>query len=376
MPPRPTAPQLSVIVPAHQGTGVLPHSLGALCASDLPREQWELIVVDDASTDRTAELAERYADAVLRLAGPPHGPAYARNRGAEVARSDCFVFVDADVCVHADTLRRFAELFAREPDVGAVFGAYDTAPRARGLISQYRNLVHHYVHAQSAGEAETFWAGLGAIRREVFFRAGMFDEQRYRRPQIEDIELGHRVRDAGYRILLRPEIQGTHLKRWTLRGIVFTDVRDRGVPWMRLLLREGDRSRPMTLNLRPEEKLYTALVGVAGLMLVAAAVRGDPRWLLPVAACVLVVLAGNAPLLRWFARQRGFWFAVGVVPLRLLYYALNGVAAALGWFQHRLAREPAAPGADAPVRSPSADRPPPAESSRDHGEPAFREPPR
>lgn len=329
-------PRLSVIVPVHGGETVLPDSLGALRASDLPREQWELIVVDDASTDRSAEVAERYADTVLRLSDVPRGPAHARNRGAEKARGECLVFVDADVCVHTDAVRRFADFFARESSVAAVFGAYDASPRAPGLVSQYRNLLHHYVHAQNAGDAETFWAGCGAIRRDVFVEAGMFDEQRYRRPQIEDIELGHRVRNAGYRIVLQPDIQGMHLKAWTLRTMVVNDVRDRGMPWMRLLLDRKDGARPGTLNLRPVEKLYTLLTGIAVCALAVAGVRGDPWWLLPAASCGLLVLAGNLSLFRWFAKRRGLWFAVGTVPLRLLYYALNAVAAVVAWLGHTL----------------------------------------
>ena len=85
---KPTRPYLSVIVPAYQGEKVLPLSLGALAASTLPRESWELITVDDASTDDTAMIAANYADTVVRLPGKPHGPAYARNRGFEVARGE------------------------------------------------------------------------------------------------------------------------------------------------------------------------------------------------------------------------------------------------------------------------------------------------
>ena len=99
-------PFLSVIVPVHDGAHVIPTSLDALCGSEFPRDSWELIVVDDASRDDTAAVAARYADAVIRIPGRPHGPAYARNRGAEVARGDVLVFIDADVVVHGDTLSR------------------------------------------------------------------------------------------------------------------------------------------------------------------------------------------------------------------------------------------------------------------------------
>jgi hypothetical protein len=324
---------LSVIVPVLNGAAMLRLCLGSLVASDLPRSRWELIVVDDASADDSAVVAGSYADRVLALQGKPWGPAHARNRGAEVACGRSLLFVDADVRPHSDALRLINELFEQQPDLGAVFGAYDAAPPARGLISQYRNLLHHYVHTREGGDAETFWAGLGAVRAEVFRKAGGFDAQRYPRPQIEDVELGNRIRAFGYRIILRPDIQGTHLKQWTLRGMIVTDVRDRGIPWMRLL-----RQRPAlsgTLNLRPAEKGYTALAALASVSLLAALLSLNPSWLVAAVVGFGIILGGNVPLLAWFARERGWWFALRIIPLRLLYYVLNVVSVVLGLLPDR-----------------------------------------
>jgi hypothetical protein len=215
-----------------------------------------------------------------------------------------------------------------------VFGAYDTSPRAPGLVSQYRNLLHHWVHAQGRGEAETFWAGLGAVRRSAFMAAGEFDETM---SQLEDIDLGYRLRALGYRILLQPEIQGTHLKQWTLRSMLRTDLFGRGVTWMRLHLEQGRAGRPGTLNLRPAEKLYTLLAFAAALALGVALVAGDWRWLIMAALCLALVVAGNLPLFRWFARERGLRFALVAVPLRLLYYMLNAIAVPIGLLHHLVA---------------------------------------
>lgn len=323
------------------GERYLTDTLPALRASDLPSREWELVVVDDGSTDGSAQIAERHADVVMRLAAP-RGAAYARNRGVERTRGAVLAFVDADVAIHPDTLRRLLETLDSTPGIAAVFGAYDAAPRAPGLVSQYRNLLHHYVHARSPGDAETFWTGCGAVRRDAFVAAGGFDERMH---QLEDIELGYRIRALGHRIVLRPEIQGTHLKRWTIRSMIQTDLFGRGVTWMRLHLERRHRGRPGTLNLRPAEKLYTLLTGLALAALCLAAVRREPAWLLAAAAAATIVLAGNAAMLRWFAQERGIWFALGVIPLRLLYYALNGAAAALGGLRHLLS-----PGAADPER--------------------------
>jgi glycosyltransferase involved in cell wall biosynthesis len=331
---------LSVIVPARNAERVLPQSLGALRRSDLPRDEWELIVVDDASADATVSVARRYADLVVELpTALSLGPAYARNRGCRVARGDVFVFIDADVCVHSDTLRQFAHLFTGDPTVDAAFGSYDIDPAAPGLVSQYRNLLHHYCHHRSCGEAETFWTGCGAVRRAVFVDAGMFDEWHYPR-QIEDIELGGRIRALGHRILLRPDIQGTHLKRWTLSDMIRTDFWNRGVPWTRLLVQQRSMARATMLNLKPIEKLKTALASAALVCLPIALLTRELGWLMVAVVSLLAVMLGSADLYAFFTRVRGWRFALAVVPLHLLYYALNGLSVGVGWLLHHIVGEP------------------------------------
>lgn len=342
-----TTPVLSVIVPVYQGESLLPDTLGALTRSDLPRDRWELIVVDDSSTDRTGATAAAWADRVVTLTGGPRGPGHARNRGTEVSRGAWVVFVDADVRIHTDTLRRFTEAIADDPKADAIFGAYDDAPPAPGVLSAYRNLLHRYVHLQSAGEAETFWAGCGAVRRSAFMAVGGFDEARYPRPQIEDIDLGYRLRDAGFGVRLRPEIVGTHLKHWRMAGALRTDLFDRGIPWVRLLLERRSLARPAPLNLKPGERVKVAAVGLAGLLAVAAVVARS--WVPLLGSLVLLtgVALSNVPMLAWFARRRGFWFALAVVPLNLAYYATSGLAVIGGLVGHmwegRAPRRPPVP---------------------------------
>jgi hypothetical protein len=333
-------PRLSVVVPAYNAVTTLPQSLAAIGASDLAREHWELIVVDDASTDETGAVAAKYADRVISLAGSPHGPAYARNRGVEVSTGEWIVFTDADVVLHADALRRITEAIASDPSIDAVFGAYDEHPPAPGFLSRYRNLLHRYHHLAGAGAAETFWAGCGAVRRSAFLAVGGFDEQRYARPLIEDIELGYRLREAGSRITIDPRIQGTHLKQWRFLTSIRTDVLDRGIPWVRVLLERRRMARPANLNLKPGERVKTLLVA-AGLALVVAGLVGGAPWLWAggLTAWVGVALA-NLPLYVWFARQRGLLFALGVIPMNLWYYLESGVAVAAGIALHLGAGSP------------------------------------
>ncbi len=336
-------PRLSVIVPAYQGGKVLPLSLSALLRSDLPRHQWELIVVDDGSSDDTALVAARYADTVVRLPGRPSGPAFARNRGFEVCQGEMIAFVDADVCVHRDTLRRLVAALDQNEDASAVFGSYDSTPSHPGVVSEFRNLLHHFVHQREAGDAETFWAGCGAVRSSAFRQVGMFDEWHYPRPQIEDIELGRRLRSHGHRILLRPEIQGTHMKRWTLKDIMSTDFQHRGVPWTRLLLQEGSNAPGGTLNLRASERVCTAIAALGWLSVAITIVLHTwyPLLVLPLLPAAVALL--NRDFYRFVVRARGVGHAAAMLPLHVMYYATNVVSAISGWFLHILLGEPQAP---------------------------------
>ncbi|HSJ12855.1 MAG TPA: glycosyltransferase family 2 protein [Longimicrobiales bacterium] len=338
----PGAPLLSIIIAVHNGESVLPECLAALAASDLPRSEWELIVVDDASTDGSVPIAAEHADVVVRLPGKAKGPAYARNRGFEVSRAPILMFCDADVRVHPDVLSCFTSFFRKMPWVSAVFGSYDADPPAPGIVSQFRNLLHHYVHQSNPGEAETFWAGCGAIRREALVDVQLFDEWHYSRPEIEDIDMGRRLRRAGHRIVLRPEIQCTHLKHWTLGHVLHTDYNRRGVPWMRALLQEGTLVEFHALNLRYKERFCTAIALLATVSAVAAAITGS--WLLlgAAAAMVLTVILLNLRFYGFLWQVRGARQAIASIPLHFIFYNTAALAGLQGYLTHILFGEPSA----------------------------------
>jgi len=336
-------PLLSVIVPAYQAAALLPDTLGALAASDLPRNRWELIVVDDASTDATAAVAAQWADGVVTLPSPAHGPGFARNAGVDTSRGAWLVFIDADVRVHSDTLRRFVEAIEAHPEMDALFGAYDDTPEAPSLFSRYRNLLHRYVHLQGEGETDTFWAGCGAVRRTAFTAVGGFDAGRYPRPQIEDIDLGYRLHDRGFRTRIDPVIQGTHLKRWRFWGAMQTDLFDRGIPWVLLLLERERLTKPSNLNLKQGESFKIALVAAACLLALIAGPAGRSDLLISAGIALVIVLVSNRALFGWFLRKEGPLFTLAVLPLNLLYYAISGAAVAAGLLLHLTRRRMGTP---------------------------------
>lgn len=303
----PTGPTLAVVVPATDAPPTLARCTGALRAGR--RSPDELII-------------QREPEGT--------GPAAARNAGAARSGGEVLVFVDSDVEVHPDALARIERRFAENPELAAVFGAYDDDPAAPGLTSRFRNLLHHHVHASSAGPAETFWAGLGAVRREAFEALGGFDASRFPLASVEDIELGLRLRRQGERIVLDPEIRGRHLKAWTPLGMIRTDFWLRGVPWTRLLLRDGGPARALNLGWRHR------LSALASVLLAVALVRRRPR-------AALLALLGTALLNRelyaLLARRGGPKLLMVGIGLHQLHHLTAVASVPVALLLHGLERD-------------------------------------
>jgi glycosyltransferase involved in cell wall biosynthesis len=325
-------PKLSVIVPVYNGGLQLSRCLEGLRLSEY--SDFELIVVDDYSTDNTQEILQRngvYSTRTPRTLGP----AGARNWGTGFAQARILVFVDADVVLPPNALGLIAQEFEHDSQLAAVFGSYDEEPAWENFLSQYKNLMHCYVHQNSNEFATTFWAGCGAVRKVVFLDFGGFDSARYRKPSIEDIELGYRLAQDGQKIRLIKQLQVKHLKKWTLRSLVRTDILSRAVPWTRLILET--RRLPRDLNLTSGARVSTGLVGLLSLGWVILFLQAAnliptislPRTLIEELA-VVALLAGVLVALNWhmysfFAKRRGWWFAARVVPVHWFYYLYSGV---------------------------------------------------
>ena len=259
----------------------------------------EVIVVDDRSTDSSAALA---ADAgALVLSSPRRaGPGAARNIGAEQAVGNILWFVDSDVVVQTDG-PAFIQAAFEDPSVVAIFGSYDDRPSAQNFASQYKNLIHHYYHHKGRREASTFWAGCGAVRKDAFLEVGGFDVEQFTRPSIEDIELGYRLRAAGHRIVLDPNIRGRHLKAWTLKDIIFVDIYRRALPWSRLMVQRSGLIDD--LNVGMLERIRAVIACLFWLSLVAAAIGTLPWWF--AGANLLIVFAINKDLFLLFRAASG-----------------------------------------------------------------------
>jgi GT2 family glycosyltransferase len=269
------------------------------------------------------------------------GPAAARNYGATKTRGDILLFIDSDVLVKEDTISRVAADFINNTEIAAVFGSYDDGPGEADFVSQFRNLLHHFIHQSSNQEAKTFWSGCGAVYREIFLKLKGFDEGWF---SIEDIELGYRICNAGYRILLDKELQVKHLKHWGWRNWVKTDILYRAVPWSKLILSSG--RFPHDLNLQTSHVISAFLVDLLILTIPLSFLETNNYFGIPLRTIfillslllVITVIILNRSLYRFFLHKKGIKFTILSIPAHFFYYFYSSVAFTACWALSKLTR--------------------------------------
>ncbi|MBF0555075.1 MAG: glycosyltransferase family 2 protein [Nitrospirae bacterium] len=329
---------VSVVIPVYNNGGILLKCLGGVC--DLKHENFEVIVVDDCSTENI--ITNDLAGAHMVKLQTRSGPAAARNIGAQRAIGDILLFIDSDVLISADTIKKVSDFFSKNIDVSAMFGSYDDEPSEKNFFSQYRNLFHHFHHQTANTRATTFWAGCGAIKKDVFREIGGFDQLRYKIPAIEDIELGYRLIDKGHTIELKKDLLVKHMKHWDFLSILRTDIFQRAVPWSRLILET--RSIARDLNLKVPHRISSFLVLCIVVLAPLSFMLKDWRFVkeglgsypgASILLSIITIVLLNLPLYTFFCRKRGLLFALATVPLHFLYYFYSGAAFAVCWILYK-----------------------------------------
>lgn len=314
---------LTVVVPAHRAEQTIARCVEALLRQTLPRGRYEVVVVDDASPDGTADAAEEAGARVVRL-GENRGPGGARNAGIEAARGELVAFTDADCEPGEGFLEALVAPLLADPAVGGTKGTYLT--RQRALVARFVQLEYESRYARMAGRETIDFVDTYAacFRRRDLVEIGGFDT---RLRQCQDQELSFRLAARGVRILFVPEAQTYHLHEETLRGYL---AKKRRIAWWKVaVLRRhpkkavSDSHTPQTLKLE-----MLAALGVAGSALalpVLAALGAWPLGALALGAFAAAFAALCAPFtLRALRRD----MAVGLAAPAILL--LRDLALALG----------------------------------------------
>lgn len=203
---------VSIIIPAHNEAAGVGNVVRSVLAQPMPHGTVEVIVVDDASTDRTAEVAEQAGATVLKLpVGAGGNPATARNRGASAARGDVLVFLDCDCVPQPGWL---AELLSGLDHCEIVGGALGLPPGLGYTARADYYCGWYHVHpARSAGHVRHHPPGNLCVRREVFTATDGFVESQPIAYAHEEIAWQAQSQRDGACILFAPRAIANHHNR-------------------------------------------------------------------------------------------------------------------------------------------------------------------
>ncbi len=200
-------PTATVIVPAFNSQNTISLCIESLLSQDYPSHLIEIIVVDDGSTDRTVEIAQKYNIKIISQKNS--GPATARNAGIKEATADIVLFTDADCRPDHDWVRKMLAAF-RDSEVVAVKGAYRTVQQevvARFVQYEYQEKYQWMSGFANIDFIDTYSAG---FRKQALLDIGGYDES-FRLPSVEDQELSFRLAACGYKMVFQPEATVKHL---------------------------------------------------------------------------------------------------------------------------------------------------------------------
>ncbi|MEW6416575.1 MAG: glycosyltransferase [Nitrospirota bacterium] len=198
----------SVIVPVYNAAGTIERCLSALEDQSVPKEWYEIIVVDDGSTDGTDSMVKKFP--VKYIWQPNRGPATARNHGAREATGKIILFTDSDCVPAYKWMEEMTKPFEKI-DVVAVKGAYKTNQKsliARLVQTEFEERFEMLKRSESIDMVDTYSA---AFRRDIFWQAGGFDES-FPVANNEDTDLSYKLSSAGYKMVFNPEAIVYHLR--------------------------------------------------------------------------------------------------------------------------------------------------------------------
>lgn len=291
-------PKISIIIPAYQAADIIGKCVAALQHQSLPRELYEVLVIDDASTDTTAEVAQAAgADRVLTIAH--QGPSGARNAGIAVACGEIVLFTDADCVPSPEWVERMVAPFSSSEVMGAK-GSYRTQQRA--LIARLVQLEFEIRYTRMAllkriDFVDTYAA---AYRRTLLQQCGGFDTA-FPVPSAEDVELSFRLARQGNHFVFVPDAWVWHRHPRCLRHYLLR--KGRYGYWRALLyLRYPDKAGG-DAHTDPMLKWQLLLAGLL-LLLLSGGVLWQWLWIGALLVLLLFLLT-TLPFARWsWARDR------------------------------------------------------------------------
>ncbi len=305
--------KLSIIIPVRNRADKLERLLNGLyCQGGLP-EDWEVVVVDDASVQPLAALVARFGAKYIK--NPiRRGPAVARNLGAAAAEAEVLFFIDSDCTVDVPTLKKALKRLNSLGRGHILGGTYRPVPEDHGFFNDFQSLFIHYSETREAPHGDYIATHAMCIYKADFWSIGGFATHWL--PMIEDVEFSHRAVDRGMILVVEPAIQVGHHFGFGLWGSLKNAFK-KAHYWSIYLLQ---RRAVMADSGTASRQLKFAVLGLySGLLL---AVMFGLKGIITLCAISLINGLYSAGLLRTFCKHKGALWCIPATLYWLFVYPL------------------------------------------------------
>lgn len=194
-------PHISIVIPTHNEAKNIAHCLASIISGDYPRNKYELIVVDDGSTDKTSEVVELFQN--VRLIKTKHeGKTAALNKGLKAAKEEFIITIDADTILEPDALKKLISPL-KASDVGVVVGL-TKVKKAKGLLNAFQNVEYLYNNLVRMSFSKLFKNTIWVHGALTCYKKSVLERNTYfkRDTLAEDLDLSLELYHQGYRTVV------------------------------------------------------------------------------------------------------------------------------------------------------------------------------
>lgn len=287
----------SLIVPAYNAEKTIVSCLESALNQSISRDEYEIIVVDDGSTDKTSEIVKKYPVRLIQQKN--QGPASARNKGANEAGGDILIFTDSDCELDSDFIKRIISPIEQCPEIVGVQGSYKT--RQKEFISQFGQVEIETRYNRMAQNEYIDFIGTyaAAYKKEVFMKFGGFDTE-FPIASGEDTEFSYKLHKAGYKLVFEPKAFVYHQHPSTLKKYLRVKFY-RGYWRVKLYKKHPEKTikdsyTPQTLKFQILSILFLFLFAVLSVF--------NILWLIPLIFIITSFLYFSVPFFRLFQEKK------------------------------------------------------------------------